>query len=217
VEDEFFSADLSEIYPLIFGLPVLKYILLGSKAFEPKISLKNNNNNQCSTIQCMLMRHGCRLDHLMNLLSYTPQLRRLICWRLLDSRKNIEKEISITLPHLRYIFIKKSHLNFDKFESFIVNICSQLRMMSIATNNDSAYLDANRWERLISKHMPYLEKFDFEHHEFFDDQLRIAEYHQLIHRFTSVFWIKRQSIFALRTKTDRDGENKIIYSIRSKK
>lgn len=108
VGDEFFSADLSEIYPLIFGLPVLKYILLGSKAFEPKISLKNNNNNQCSTIQCMLMRHGCRLDHLMNLLSYTPQLRRLICWRLLDSRKNIEKEISITLPHLRYILIKKS-------------------------------------------------------------------------------------------------------------
>ncbi len=89
----------------------------------------------------------------------------------------MEKETSITLPHLRYILIKKSHLNFDEFESFIVNICSQLPMVSIVTNNDSAYLDANRWERLISKHMPYLEKFDFEHNEFFDDQLRIAEYH----------------------------------------
>lgn len=90
-------------------------------------------------------------------------------------------------------------------------------MVSIVTNNDSAYLDANRWERLISKHMPYLEKFDFEHHEFFDDQLRTAEYHQLIHRFTSVFWIKRQWIFALKTTRNRDGENEIIYSIRPKK
>ena len=45
--------------------------------------------------------------------------------------------------------------------------------------NDSAYVDANRWEQLISQHIPYLHKFELKHYVKTGISQQIAEYPKL--------------------------------------
>lgn len=212
-EDDYQVDDLGEIYQLIFNLPVLKYNTLVSEEWTPWISLPISDNNQYSTIEYMTINHNCCLDQLLMLLSYTPQLRRLIFRGSFNSPNNDNDEISITLPNLRYLRMNKCYLTCDEFQSFIMQINSPLRVMRITTCNDSAYLDANRWERFILHHMPSLQEFYFEHHESFTDCFRVAEYHKSIHRFTSSFWIERKWILQLNTTVIYKVGNEMICSI----
>ncbi|CAF4767387.1 unnamed protein product, partial [Rotaria sp. Silwood2] len=73
---------------------------------------------------------------------------------------------------------------------------------------DENYLNADRWERFISKNMTSLIKFIFRYSDTIDDEFEINFYHSLINRFTSSFWIDRKWIFKLLTKDDE-----LIYSI----
>ncbi len=212
-DGDFLEEDLGQIYRLIFSLPVLKHITLFSRALHPAISLGLNTDNRYSTIECMTIGHSCYLDRLMTLLSYTPRLCRLICEKFLESISDVQKSISITLPNLRYISIPECYLEFDEFEPFIMQICSELRIMRLITDSDSAYLDANRWERLISHHMPNLRKFHFTHYEFLFNHLHIAKYHKFMHRFMSPFWIERQWIFELKATRNWESETELTYSI----
>jgi hypothetical protein len=78
-DDKHWYDDLGEIYQLIFNLPVLKYNTLVCEEHRPIISLPISDNNQYGTIEYMAINHNCCLNQLLTLLSYTPQLRRLIC------------------------------------------------------------------------------------------------------------------------------------------
>ncbi|UJR17699.1 hypothetical protein I4U23_004597 [Adineta vaga] len=85
-------------------------------------------------------------------------------------------------------------MEFDIFYQFIMEKGSQLqvlRLMSICTLD---YIDADRWERLITNSMSNLRVFDCEYKECIGtiNESPTDAYHKLINRFSSPFGIQRQ-------------------------
>ncbi|CAF4160454.1 unnamed protein product, partial [Rotaria sordida] len=112
-------------------------------------------NEQFSTIEYLVINHICTLSELMSILYHTPQLRHLICDNLVESDSNVQTERSMILSNLVYIRINVCDIDFDEFEMFM-KISSQLQILHISQEYGKAYLDADRWKRLIIKHMPHL-------------------------------------------------------------
>ncbi|UJR08707.1 hypothetical protein I4U23_012964 [Adineta vaga] len=208
-------SDFSHVYRVIFGLSALKYNKLSFKGPLPTLLLRNINN-QPSPIKRLNLDHACQSDDLAYLLSYTPYLSYLRCARLIQSPQTIEK-ITISLPYLTHLFIERSYLRFDELEKLITKISSQLRIFNIAASNNAAYLDPDRWERLILLHMPRLHSFHFMNHQSMGDSFDITPYHESIQGFTSRFWIERQWIFQVQINLNYLSRTNIFYSIHPNK
>jgi hypothetical protein len=65
-------------------------------------------------------------------------------------------------------------------------------VLHISMEDDSIYLDGNRWQRLILSHLPHLWVFDI----FVSNKLRydrkLNEYITMMDQFNSLFWFERQ-------------------------
>jgi hypothetical protein len=196
---------LSSVYKLIFKLFSLKYIKFSSVKDNKLGLLPVGTSKHISTIEQLNINHRCTVHNLNVILSYTPQLRRLTCQRLLKS----EKTFSQNLVHLTHISINECYLNFDTFESFIKKVCSKLQVLRLVDrSHDITYLDADRWKRLISQYIPHLHTFDFQFCEKLSSSHTFSAYHSRMNQFKTAFWIEHQWIFELETNLAR-----IIYSI----
>jgi hypothetical protein len=177
----------AEIYRLIFKLPVLKYNKISAGVQEILTSLPSVMSEEFSSIEHLVINHSCTLNVLIAMLSYTPQLRRFNCGLLYSSDQSIETMVPIKLPNLIDIVISQCNLTFDQFQMFVRPISSKVRLLRITTSKESAYLDANQWEKFISQYMPHLHKFEFQYDEYVDTVFQLEPYHTLINRFTSQF------------------------------
>jgi hypothetical protein len=92
---------------------------------------------------------------------------------------------------------------FEHLEIFLRHISSQ-------------YLDANRWERLITNHLPYLRKFEFHYWNSDSDAHFFLLYDSHIDHFLSPFWIERQRLLQIEIDTFSNN-SEITYSIDSNK
>jgi hypothetical protein len=101
-------------------------------------------------------------------------------------------------------------VTFDEFEMFISKINSKLSVLSVESlSDDITYLDLDRWEELILKYLPQLEKFYLKYHVNFQDDDETPMFYKEPYQFVSPFWTERQWIF--------DAEvdfYSVIYSIR---
>jgi hypothetical protein len=126
-----------------------------------------------------------------------------------NSDRNLEVILPITLSNLTYLSVKIYEIKFDKFEIFISKIDSKLKVLSLTTlSEDVVYLDDDRWEELILKYMPQLEKFYFQYYEHIDYENQFPICLQEPNQFNSSFWIQRQWMYEV--KIERED---IIYSI----
>ncbi|CAF1491711.1 unnamed protein product [Rotaria sordida] len=205
--------DLSNIYQIIFNLPMLNYYKLSFSSLESFIPISRATNDQFSSIKYLVIDHCCTLDELINIISYTPQLCRLTCEEVNESTKNIVKDTLNTIFSLTHIFIAKCYAQFDELETFLTNVSPQLEVLCINTFKDVNYLDANRWEQIISQYLLYLNTFEFQYEEFIDEDFKASVYHELINHFNSSFWIERKWFFTISIKTDSWDDNIIAYSI----
>jgi hypothetical protein len=197
--EEDYYYNLGDIYRLIFSLSALKYNKLMLFSYEElDIVVPNVINQKFSCIKYLVIDHACTLNELSSLLYHTPQLCHLTCERLVDIDEIVKKDLPITLSHLRYISIGECQIDFNEFEVFIKEISSQLQVLRISISWNSTYLDGNRWEQLIKKHMPHLNKFHFNYDQYTDDDFSIDSGYAFINRFTSPFWIERQWLSELR-------------------
>jgi hypothetical protein len=211
------SEDFTNIYQFIFSLTTLKYNKILSKTNIPFISLTIATNIQFTTIEYLNIQHSCKLNDLITILSYTPRLGHLTCREVIGSIENIDG-MSLSLCNLTHLVIRKFRLQFDIFEVFINKICSQLQKLCITTCQDEAYLDADRWERLIREHIPHLYQFYFDHQIFvYRRRFAMPPYYKGINRFISPFWIERGWIFRLKIDIGYDSSAVITYSIHSYK
>jgi hypothetical protein len=78
---------------------------------------------------------------------------------------------------------------------FWLTLCKLKVLHVIFQSDDYDYLDADRWEQLITKYLPELEKFylDF-HNDGGNDPDQPSLYSRETNRFFSSFFIKRQWI-----------------------
>jgi hypothetical protein len=100
---------------------------------------------------------------------------------------------------------------FDQFESMVKNLFNQVQVLYISTDNDVAYMDANRWERLILSHMPYLRIFDIAIRYSSTNEGTVS-YVTLINRFNSSFWVERQWFFGYNIFRGKFLKSVILYS-----
>lgn len=209
--------NLTEIYRLIFLLPFLAKLELSAKGYSLTMSLPINTFEQHSHIQRLIINHACNLTELIILLSYTPLLTHLTCMELSKQNQHMIEIISIKMLNLTNITFNMCNAIFDEFEIFIQKICKQLRILCINTSQDAAYLDATRWERLISQHMPYLRVFNFEYHEYHYQSIELTSHNSLLKQFTSPFWINRGWFFQILADIDYWPPIKISYCLRPNK
>ena len=210
------SKNFSDIYSIILGLPLLKYcrLLLNS---DKELSLPLSSNLQNNSIQHLIFCDPRLLQELSVLLSHTPRLNRLVCKTLTCRASYINTGPSIALSNLTYICIGIGDMKFDNFEMFIKNISSQLQVLRITTTRDLAYLDADRWERLITTYMPLLSIFDFQYKEPIDNGRKLISCYTLTNRFKSPFWIQRQWFLEIKIDQYERLDGLIIYAIRPSK
>ena len=156
----------------------------------------------------LVINNKVSLGQLDSLLSYVPQLHRLLFGhldgsrRLDGSRGSRTHGSSINLHGLRDISLKLYSVSFNDLESLVTEFFCQVQILRLVIclarfySNDMEYLNANRWERLISTYMTNLTIFDFQH------QYRVLRYNDYraayeaeVNKFSSLFWMKRQWFF----------------------
>ncbi|CAF4806182.1 unnamed protein product [Rotaria sp. Silwood1] len=112
----------------------------------------------------------------------------------------------ISLPRLYSLTI-----NYDDDLKDISNIYQIL--LNFPMLKDVTYLDANRWERIISQHLHHLSTFEFKYEEPIDEDLEVSVYHERLNEFNSLFWMKRQWLFKIYIDTNFWENNVIVCSI----
>ncbi|CAF2840285.1 unnamed protein product, partial [Rotaria sp. Silwood2] len=203
------SHDLGDIYQIIFYLSLKYFRVAVPRHPQLCITIPITAQNQFSSIEYLLIYHRCTFNQLINIISYTPRLSHLHCFNIIESNYDMKSELMIKLNNLTHLTMTLYNLEFDEFEEFLLKLCSQLQLLNVKIESiDENYLNADRWERFISKNMTSLIKFIFRYSDTIDDEFEINFYHSLINRFTSSFWIDRKWIFKLLTKDDE-----LIYSI----
>jgi hypothetical protein len=195
IEVRIVAENLAELYPLIGSLPVLKYNKV-SVTGSPFPLFAPTNTDQISSLEQLVLNFPCSIGVLETILPYTPQLNHLSCTRLVAPRFNNLK-IPINLAHLRSVFIKDSYLSFDTFETFAREFFPRIEILHFVTTHDNAYIDANRWERLILKNIPRLRIFNFNCFTITGSQNLLGAYLLPINQFISSFWIERKWFFEI--------------------
>jgi hypothetical protein len=219
--------DLKEIYRLIFALPVLKsykLIIFGDDN-DSFTTLPMAIENELSTIKYLDMVHSCVFNEVAHIVSYTPELRRLKFIYKDDFYPDIGITLPIILPNLTYLSICANQSYFNEFEIFIKRMHHILKVLHFTTRTeDITYLDAAKWEQLISQDLPRLKEFKFEYHKYtYETELMISddEFYQFLYhenesmisddesyQFTSAFWFERQWIYEVKI-----DDEQTIYSI----
>ncbi|CAF0779182.1 unnamed protein product [Rotaria sordida] len=85
----------------------------------------------------------------------------------------------------RIISLRSSNHDDYNSEMFLTNVSPQLEVLRIDTFRDVTYLDANRWERIISRHLLHLNIFEFKYEELIDEDLETTIYHERLNEFKS--------------------------------
>ncbi|CAF0955420.1 unnamed protein product [Rotaria sordida] len=203
--------NFSELYGLIFRLPLLKYNKISAfRIFSP--ILQPYITDEYSPIEHLVIDHECVIHELVTILSCTPRLSHLTC-KCLNSNSSIKREIPRNISNLRYLSINVCYLQFDEFETFIKKSFPHIRVLRFVSRWDSSYLDANRWEQLILKHIPYLRILNFKYNEGIYNQLTLNPYHLNLNRFLSPVWIQRRWFLELKICINTFLPATITYSI----
>ncbi|CAF2573980.1 unnamed protein product [Rotaria sp. Silwood2] len=108
----------------------------------------------------MAIDHCCSLDELIAIISYTPQLHRLTCKHIDETKRTIVKNTINAIFSLTFVSIAACYADFDEIKLFLTNISPQLELLRISTFRDITYLNAYRWEQIISQHLHHLNTFE---------------------------------------------------------
>ncbi|CAF1392396.1 unnamed protein product [Rotaria magnacalcarata] len=126
--------------------------------------------------------------------------------------------ICYSLPQnvdLTHVNLKLQRITFDYFESSIMKFFHHLQVLRISTSNDIEYLNATRWEKVISSYMSQLRVFDIEHEHVLKNGTDINLYQNLTNQFTTSFWTKRKWFFGHQHSCLGHSNHVIFYSTHS--
>ena len=209
--------NISDIYHLIFALPSIKFLEVEMNPSIHPIDLLMPTPERCSQIEYLVVNHQCSVDDLLVLLSYTPQLLRLTCQYLTETEMNTRREDTTAIPTLARISIGEWHADFDRLEAFLTKVSSELECLTIKCFEPVEFLNAERWERIITQHLPRLWRLNFIFEESLDEDFVVTQHHQHIHRFRSSFWSKRHWLFNVETDTNGWDANTVSCVISTNK
>jgi hypothetical protein len=200
--------DLNNIYRMIFSLPSLKYnklsVLSDSEDEHTNIFVPLAFNERFSPIEYLIIDHPCTLNEILSIINHTPGLCHLNCRNIIESREKIQNIKPIMLYKLTHIHFDMYEAWFDDFEIFMSKLFGSVQVLRIKFHTGSDYLDADSWEQLIKRRIPYLRTFNYEYHEGDVTDYEDDHFHRKINRFTSPFWIKHQWFFEFGINMDEE-------------
>ena len=120
------SAELTDIYQLIFSLPKLRYLKCSANNTDSSIPFPLALTTPLSTIEHLVIHHSASFHELSALLFYTPQLHRLKFSHTDDSEQTSGSLSPRRLSHLTYISFDVPYITFDDFEMFITSLDCQV-------------------------------------------------------------------------------------------
>ena len=193
------DCELDRIYRIIFSFSSLKYSKVSILShFDSNILLvlvPLAIHEKLSTIQYLTIDHCCNLEELLSILDHTPQLRRLTCKNLLGMRSDATNPSRTMLFNLTHIYIDIIKLCFTDYEMFFKKILAPVQVLRIKEHKSKDYSEADDWEKLITRYIPYLRSFNYEYHEYDPFDNDNISFFMEINQFTSPFWIQHQWFF----------------------
>ncbi|CAF0988563.1 unnamed protein product [Adineta steineri] len=148
------------------------------------------------------MDFDCDLDSLLSVLSHTPQLHRLYCTRLFQSKEDDDTDFSIKCSNLKYLRIEECSVKFDRFQKFIKDIGSQIKIFWIhGYLPDDDDIEPDQWRILIEKDLPQLEKILLRSSVTTD----VRKINSVIDQLNSSFWIDHQWNIRLEIEPDESS------------
>lgn len=206
---------ITRMFQSILLLPVLKYCRITSECEETLFStpfIFQEDEKQESVLEYLVINGVAEFDQLSVILLHTPRLVHLSCHSLHVGSEQIQLPRSVN--NLKRLFIQLDAIPFNIFESFIIQVCGNLEVLHISAKYEKTYLDAKRWEQLISCQMPNLCILDFQFKsQLFDRQIQSKEYDKLIEQFNNEFWYQRKWFFASQNCRSDYGSFKFFYSV----
>ncbi|CAF1267412.1 unnamed protein product [Rotaria sordida] len=201
-----FIKNSTDFYLQIFRLPKLKYCKIKLSTMDD-LTL---STNIFSSIEHLVINTCFPYESFHNLLSYLPQLRYLSIDVIYDCYHKPIDFSPIVLKSLKYISLKLSSMNFNQFEQIVKNFFHYIEVLHITSSNDSEFLNAKRWEKLILSSMSNLRIFDINHSGLVGNNSSI--YHDVINEFNSSFWILKQWFFKHQHSWEKGSDSGIFYS-----
>lgn len=169
--------------------------------------------NCSSSIEHLVIKNRMNDKDLLIILSHVPQLRRLSVDHLFRYYRRANQNLPNISKNLTDITIKLEHMNFDYFECLIINAFSYVKALTITINDDEKYLNAKRWERLISSYLPHLRIFDIRCANFVINENDENACRSLMDRFSTRFWTERQWFFRHDHNWKGHSNRGVFYSI----
>ena len=142
-----------------------------------------------------------------------PHLKRLDCQKVAENSL-LPKEPLVDSATLTHLVLHDCRMTFNVFEFYIKKICRSLRTLRLGTSWQPNYLDADRWEQLIKKHMPCLRTFSLTYEEFVYGNHSSHPEHERLHRFSSKFWTDRQLMLELNLDSCFSFPFAVSYAVR---
>lgn len=211
LEDE--PEDVGNVYQILLNMPMLMYSRVSFDTYDTTIPLSMPTNGQFSRIEHLVMNHSCSLNELIIILSYTSQLRRLVCEKLDEPNEFSSGKDPIPMLYLTDVIFKKCFVNFDDLEAFVKKMSPPLESYHLTCSRDVSYLNANQWETFISKTLPRLRVFNFKYEELIDGDQDMTLFHQMIVQFYSEFWLNRKWSFKVYVEQDDFVEDTMVYAV----
>jgi hypothetical protein len=208
----------NDIYQKIFRLPALKYCKLfirTVRSLEP-LSI---TTNEFSPIEHLVINNKVSINQLDSLLSYVPQLRRLSLEYFDGYISSRIRTTTIQLNYLTDVSLKSHSISFNDFQLLVIDLFRQIQVLRIEiysfyfSGTNMGYLNADRWEQLISTHMINLRIFDLQlEYGLCNDNIDRQVYETEVSKFNSLFWIKHQWFFQHQSYKNRNSNTNIFYS-----
>ena len=161
------------------------------------MSLPMSFADQYTRIESLNVNHECTVDDLLTLLSYTLRLRRLHCESITESTMAMTEASLTAIPGLTCIFIAEWEADIQGFEALTTKIGTKLKCLEINCSKAADFLNAERWERILSQHLPHLSTFDFKYEEYINHPFVVTEHHERLHLFYSPFWLQNPWSFRM--------------------
>ncbi|UJR18408.1 hypothetical protein I4U23_005313 [Adineta vaga] len=203
--------DKNPFYQQIFRLPFLKYCKLsfGESYFTGILPMATY---EYSSIEYLIINHEIYCDQLNAFFSYVPQLRHLSLNLLRGHAIIPNQSSSSVLKYLTHVSLKLSDLTkFDYFEPILIDFFPLIQVLNISADLD--YLNASRWEHLISTYLVNLRIFNAQFQIRLYTDIQISTIDKQFNLFSSSFWTKRQWFFDYRSLIQtKYNEYRIIYS-----
>jgi hypothetical protein len=208
-----YLSDRNRIYESILRLPALKHCKMSlperSAGWELSVS-----PTVTSRLEQLTIDHSFGLDELDILLPHVPQLRRLTCHSLKRTYGAQMPPFPACLNVLTHASFNMPNVPFDQFQPLIENLFRQLLVLRISTGADDQYLNANRWQHLITSFMPQLRIFDLQHisHTYNNATASRVTYESILDQFSSLFWHERKWFFGYQFYTEMYQNRISFYS-----